>query len=87
MLANQKNEIFSLKRAFLGESQRPIRWLSNQNSNFRLHQLFLTYVQLTVMLHYRIQGFLHTKLLVWNSFKSEAFHLRAAMKAQRFANI
>ena len=87
VLVNHKKEIFPLKRVFLGESQRPVRWLSNQNSSFRLDQLFLTYVQLTVKLYYRIHGFLHTKLLVWNSFKSEAFHLRAAMKAQRFANI
>ena len=89
VLANHKKGIFPLKRASLGDSQRPVGRLSYKISSFRLetHQLFLTYVQLTVMLHYRIQGFLHTKLLVWNSFKSEAFHLRAAMKAQRFANI
>ena len=40
------------------------------------------------MLHYRIHGFVHTELLlVGNSFQSEAFRLRAAMKTQRFANI
>ena len=87
VLANQKKEISPLKRAFLGESQRLVRRFSNQNSSFRLDELFLTYVQRTVKLHYRIHGFLHTKLLVWNSLKSEAFHLRATMKAQRFANI
>ena len=79
-----------MKRAFLGQSQQPVRRLSNQISSFRLetHQLFLTYVQLTVMLHYRIQGFLHTELLlVQNSFQSEGFCLRAAMKTQRLANI
>ena len=38
------------------------------------------------MLHYRIHGFLHTELLVRNSFQSEAFRLRAAMKTQRLAN-
>ena len=39
------------------------------------------------MLHYRIHGFLGTELLVWNSFQSEVFHLRAAVKMQSFANI
>ena len=39
------------------------------------------------MLHYRIHGFLRMELLVWNSFEIEAFHLREAMKTQRFANI
>ena len=39
------------------------------------------------MLHYRIHGFLHTELLVRNSFQSEAFRLRAAIKTQRSANI
>ena len=63
--------------------------LSCQISSFSLktHQLFLTYVQVTVMLHYRIYGFLHTELLVRNSFQSEAFCLRAAMKTQPLANI
>ena len=53
------------------------------------HQLFFTYVQLTVMLHYRIHAFLHTQLLVRNSFQnqSEGFRLRAAMKTQRLAYI
>ena len=36
LLANHKKEIFPLKRAFLGESQRPVRRLSNQISSFRL---------------------------------------------------
>ena len=81
--------IFPLKREFLGEIQRPIRRLANQISIFRLeaHQHFLTEVQLTVMLHYRIHGFLHTELLVRNSFQSEAFGWRAAMKTQLFTNI
>ena len=39
------------------------------------------------MLHHRIHGFLHMELLVRNFFQSEAFHLRAAMKTQRFAII
>ena len=34
---------------------------------------FLTYVQLTVMLHNRIHGFLRTELLVWSSFQSKFF--------------
>ena len=89
VMTNHKKGIFPLKRAFLGESQRPVRWLSNQISSFRLetHQLFLTYVQLTVMLHHRIHGFLQTELLVRNSLQREAFRLRAAMKTQHFANI
>ena len=39
------------------------------------------------MLHCRIHGFLHTELLVQNSFQSQGFYLRAAMKTQRLANI
>ena len=39
------------------------------------------------MLHRRITDFLCSEVLVRNSFKSEVFHLRAAMKTQRFANI
>ena len=39
------------------------------------------------MLNYRIHGFLHTDLLVRNSFQKEAFRLRAAMKTQCFVNI
>ena len=44
-------------------------------------------MQLTVMLHYRVHGFLLTGLLVRNSFQSEAFRLRAAMKTQLLAYI
>ena len=42
VLANHKKGIFPLKRALSGESQRSVRWLSNQISSFRLetHQLF-----------------------------------------------
>ena len=36
LLANHKKGIFPLKRAFLGESQRPVRPLSNPISSFRL---------------------------------------------------
>ena len=39
------------------------------------------------MLHYRIHDFLRTELLVWNWFKSEVFHLRAAMKTQHLPNV
>ena len=75
VLANHKKGILPLKRAFLGESQRLVRWLSNQISSFRLetHYFLSTYVQLIVMLHYRIHGFLRADLLVWNSFQSEVF--------------
>ena len=31
-----QKRIFSLKRALLDEGQRPVRWLSNQSSSFRL---------------------------------------------------
>ena len=34
---------------------------------------FLTYVQLTIMLHYRIHGFLRTELLFRNSSQSKFF--------------
>ena len=83
-------ELLLLKtNAFLGESQRPVRRISNQVSSFTLetHYYFLTYVLLTFMLYYRIHGFLRTELLVRNSFQSEVLHLRTAMKTQRFANI
>ena len=75
VLANHKKIILPLKRAFLGESQRLVRRLSNQISILRLetHFFFLTYVQLKVMLHYRIHSFLRTELLVRNSFQSEVF--------------
>ena len=56
-------------------------------SRLILRKVILTYVKLTVVLHYRIHAFLHTELLVRNSFQSEAFRLRAAMKTRRFANI
>ena len=36
VLANHKKRIFTLKRAFLGESQRPVRRHSNQILSFRL---------------------------------------------------
>ena len=77
VLANNKIGIFTLKRAFLGESQRPVGRLSDQISSFRLekHWEFLTYLQLTNMLHYRIHGFLCSLLE------------RAAMKTKDFANI
>ena len=39
------------------------------------------------MLHYRIYGFLGAELLAGNSFESDVFNLRAAMKTQCFANI
>ena len=89
VLANHKKGIFPMKRAFFGESQRPVRRLSNQISSFRLetHQLFLTYVQLTVMLYYRIHGLVHTELLVRNSFQSEGFRLTVEIKKQRLAKI
>ena len=89
VLINHKKGIFPLKREFLGESQWLVRWLSSQISIFMLdaQELTLAYVQLTVMLHYRIHAFLHTELLVPNSFQSEAFRFRAAMKTQRFGNI
>ena len=53
VLANHKKGTFSLKRAFLGESQRPVRQLSDQISSFRLeaHKTFFTYVQLRARLH------------------------------------
>ena len=85
------NFVAPLKRAFLGESQRPVRRLSNQISCFRLetHYSFLAYVQLTFVLHYRIHGSLLTELTVWKAFQSSVFsseyHERAAMKTQYFA--
>ena len=36
MLADHKKWIFRLKRAFLGERQRPVGWLSNQIRSFGL---------------------------------------------------
>ena len=40
MLDNHKRGILPLKRAFLGESQRVVRWLSNQTSSFRMETDF-----------------------------------------------
>ena len=57
----------------MGESQRLVRQLSNQISSFRLETFFFTYMQLTVMLHYRVHSFLRTELLVRNLFQSEVF--------------
>ena len=64
VLAKHKKGVFLLKRAFLGESQRSVRRLSNQISSlsFGTHFFFFTYVQLTFILHYRIPGFLLTEL-------------------------
>ena len=72
VLASHKKGILPLKRAFLGESQRLVRRLSNQISSFSLKHLhfFFTYVQLTATLHYRIHGLLRTELLVRNAFQS-----------------
>ena len=39
------------------------------------------------MLHYSFHGFLRTVLLVQKAFQNYFFHLRAAMKTQRLANI
>ena len=46
-------------------------------------------MQLTVMLGYKIYGFLRTELLVRIRFKVKTlcFHSKATMKTQRFANI
>ena len=90
VFATQK-KFFPLKRTLLGESQRPVKRLSNQISCLRLEThlffSFLTYVKLTVMLHHTTHDFLGMESLVRNSFQSEVFHLRAAMKTQRFSNI
>ena len=90
VLASHKKRIFRLKRAFLCRSQRPVRRLSRQISSFRSETyffFFLTNVHLTVMLHYRIQGFLRTELLVRNSFQSEVFHLRERQWKHRVSRI
>ena len=72
MSANHKKGIIQLKRAFLGESQQPVRRLPNQISSFRLetNYMFLAYVQLTFLLHYRIHGFLLTYLTDRKAFQS-----------------
>ena len=78
MLANHKKGIFPLKRAFLGESiSIKFQVLGQRDINS------FTYV----ILHYKIRDFLCTVLLVPNTFQSEVFHLSAAMKTQRFADI
>ena len=62
MLANHKKGIFLLKKAFLVESLRPVAAFPS-NFKFKVGDtaiFFLTYVQLTFMLHYRIHGFLLT---------------------------
>ena len=74
MLANHKNGIFPLKRAFLDEIQRPVKRLSNQIAS-KVEDRLNTYLQLTYMLHYKIHGFLR--------FSFE----RAAMKTKGFSSI
>ena len=78
-----------MKTVSLGEAQQLVRRLSNQIRSFRVetHEMFLTYVQLTFMLHYRIHVFLRTELLAGNSFQGKVFYLRVAMKTQPFNNI
>ena len=49
--------------------------------------MFLTYVQLMFMLHYRIHVYLRTELLARNSFQGNVFYLIVAMKTQPFTNI
>ena len=78
MLVNYKKAIFLLKRAFLGEIQRPVRRVPSQISSLRgethfffFFFFFLTFVQLTFMLHYRIYGFSLTKLSVWKAGASK----------------
>ena len=85
--STKKKKKNRLKRAFLGESQQPIRRLSNRISSFRLetHSTFFTYVQLTFMLHYRISDFLLLELTIRKEFQSDVFQFiigRAAMKTQ-----
>ena len=66
VLANHKKGIFPLKRAFFGESHRPVRQLSYQILSFRLetHKVFLTCAQLTnIYVRYRIHGSLRSELL------------------------
>ena len=84
MLASHKKVIFPLKRVFLAESQCfPIKfqvldWRNTSN-------VFFTYVQLTFMLHHRMQGFLLMGLTVRKAFHGHDFELsieRAAMKTQ-----
>ena len=57
MLANHKKGIFLLKRAFVGERQRPV---SRPNFKIKVGDtlIIFTYVQFTFMLHYRTHGVL-----------------------------
>ena len=73
VLANHRTGTFLFKRAFLGESQRPVRRLSNQISKLRLetHSFVFTVVLLTFMLLYRFHGFSLTKLSVWKAGASK----------------
>ena len=85
---NQAKGNFDLSRAFFGESQRPVKWFSNQISSFRqgTHQSFLIYWKLTLMLHYRIQGFLTDGMISSEVFSKLMFYL-GAMKTNLYANI
>ena len=59
MLDKPEKGIFSLKEVFFGESLWVVGRFSSQIPSFRMekHEGFLTYVQLTFMLHHRIHGF------------------------------
>ena len=73
-----KKGIFRSKKAFLGESQWPVRRLSNQISSFRLEtrQIFC-FMCTNILLYYRIHGFLLTELTVRKAFQSYVFSLES----------
>ena len=58
VLANHKKGFSLLKRAFLGESQPPVRRLSNQISSFRLETHALGAINIYVTLQ-NLQLFTH----------------------------
>ena len=88
VLGNHTKENFGLNKAFLGETQQLIRRLFNQTSSFRMgtNKTFLIYEQLTLMLHYRILGFLTDRVFSLGVVSKFSFYLRV-MKTQLFANV
>ena len=85
--ANHKKGIFPLKIAFLGESQRPVKRISNQTSSFKL-ETYEIFFDLTHNWHlcYTIH-IENSRLFTHGIIISNSLILTAATKTQRFANI
>ena len=88
MLGNRTRGNSGLSRVFLYESQQLGRWLFIQRSSFIMgtHQSFISYGQVTFMLHNRMQGFLTDGILTSEVVSKFSFYLRV-MKTKLSPNI